>query len=105
MIDPNNDWESSSGYASPGYGANSSANSGYSTGTYGDDVPGYGNGTASAFGAGSNPWSADTINDGYRENTFQVNWLDTPYTETLSNPNPSAAYQSSYKDQDQLELW
>lgn len=79
----------SSGYNSPGYQA-----SGYEAPGY--QSPGYVNGTVyestDATGyqqAGYTP--PDTWASGYQENVYdRANLLDTPYLDTVANPNPSS---------------
>jgi hypothetical protein len=48
----------------------------------------------------SNPWQIDRFEDGYQENTFEINFGDTPYAESAANPNPKLpGYGSGYKSQ------
>jgi hypothetical protein len=35
-----------------------------------------------------NPWETDRFADGYQENIVEINFGDTPYTESAINPNP-----------------
>ncbi|WP_414553149.1 hypothetical protein [Anabaena sp. CCY 0017] len=49
-----------------------------------------------------NPWVTDNFQDGYQENVFEVNFGDTPYTESAAHPNPKLPGYSSgsgYKSQ------
>ncbi|MBD2694167.1 hypothetical protein [Anabaena catenula] len=48
----------------------------------------------------NNPWTTDRFEDGYQENIFEINFGDTPYTESAANPNPKLpgyASGSGYK--------
>ena len=76
MTDPTEQAQSS--YAANGYGQSD----------YGYEAEGYGGQTE--LGAGEGSWQVDHVSDGYRENVFEVNFTDTPYTESLNNPNPQS---------------
>jgi hypothetical protein len=62
------------------------ATNGYSQSNYGYEAEGYSE--QPQLGAGDSSWQVDHVSDGYRENVFEVNFTDTPYTESLNNPNP-----------------
>jgi hypothetical protein len=89
----------SSGYNSPGY-----QSSGYEAPGY--KSPGYGDGTGyKSLDATEHQQLGyaplDTWASGYQENVYdRANLLDTPYMDTVANPNPSNAnafepYQTS----------
>jgi len=87
------------------WGSNEPAESGYGGSGYDDAAA---PDTNTGLGAGSNPYSTDLLSNGYQENPYEVNPGDSPYTETLANPNPKLrAYRPTevdYGNDDQLVL-
>lgn len=72
--DYSSNYQSGSGYQSEGYGVKQSRS-----------------------GDSNNPWQADQFRDGYQENIFEINFGDTPYTESAANPNPQLpGYDSGF---------
>jgi hypothetical protein len=100
------------GYSNPEH-----SRDGYSQESYGYESGSYGEQTS--LGAGNRPWQTDHVSDGYRENVFEVNFTDSPYTESLNDPNPRiggfdstrsssklhrANDENAYSTDDELEL-
>lgn len=77
MINPNE--QEQSGYLSNGYSFDSDRQDFHTDQAKSNE---------DALGAGNTVWRTDQVSDGYRENVFEVNFADTPYTESLNNPNP-----------------
>jgi hypothetical protein len=103
--------------AQSGYSIPEHSRDGYSQGSHGYKSDGYGEQTG--LGAGNNPWQMDHVSDGYRENVFEVNFTDSPYTESFNDPNPRiggfestrsgsqaqrANDENAYSTDDELEL-
>ena len=79
MNEPNEFYNTELGYGNSSY--SNELDLGY-------EPDGYGSAAASAYGAGDTTKARDIFSDGYSENVFEVNFFDTLYTETVSNPNP-----------------
>lgn len=81
MNEPNNTYSDGQGYSTNGYGYESESY-GYSSEGYRND--GYSPQQSEPYGV------PDYFADGYRENVYEgdLNLADTPWTETVANPNP-----------------
>jgi hypothetical protein len=107
------DSDEETGYGSSGYGS-----SGYGqSGGYGEsDMAGspYSEvaGSDTALGGGDTPLEADLYQNGYKKNPYEVDFFDTPYTESAADPSGRRFRQTArnrrtsqdYGDEDQLVL-
>jgi hypothetical protein len=58
------------------------------------DEPDY---SSAWFQSSPSNWQTDNIQDGYQENPYQPNFLDTPYSESFANPDGQQPFSSGWE--------